>query len=304
MDNVVKNESSDERYFTITPRLVWALSRTPHDYALWCVVKDIAGKGGECILGTPDLAALAMMSDGQVSLSRQYWLSIGLLTGGLKRDPGYPQPVYHLTVPNIWKRNVEWSEAYASLGDRVAFKQAQKESLHQVKASPGEEGVLPGEEGVLPGETKKNYKKIQKEEHDAALPRVPRPPDLHFEALADITNMTPPQRDWKKLTRTAAGQLARYAKELRDAGATPDQIYGFQPWFKKHDWRGKEGQWPTPADVVKLWSQYLNGDKGNGSHTHRAQPTPEYQARLQRIADEINRRSAARKAEAGTSGRS
>src|SRR3972149_3781856 len=142
----------------------------------------MAGRGGEGILGIPDLAALAMMRDGQGSLSRQFWLRFGLLTGGPNRDPGYPQPVYHLTVPNIWKRNVEWSEAYASLGDRVAFKQAQKESLHQVKASPGEEGVLPGEEGVLPGETKKNYKKIQKEEHDAALPREPRPPDLHCEA--------------------------------------------------------------------------------------------------------------------------
>ena len=299
--NAIKDESSDERYFTITPRLVWALSRTPHDYALWCVVKDIAGKGGECIMSTPDLAALAMMSDGQVSLSRQYWLSIGLLMGGLRRDPGYPQSVYHLTIPNIWKRNVEWSEAYASLSARIAFKQAQKESLHQVKASPGEEGVLPGEEGVLPGETKKIHKKIQKEEPNAASPREPRPSDLHFEALADLTGLTPPFRDWKKLTKTSAGQLNRYAKELRDAGATPEQIAGFKVWFSKHDWRGREGQAPTPADVVKLWSKYLNGEKGNGAHRNSNPQDPERQERLQRLADAINQRSRER-AEAARAG--
>ena len=137
---------------------------------------------------------------------------------------------------------------------------------------------------------------------NAASPREPRARDLHFEALADLTGLTPPFRDWKKLTKTSAGQLNRYAKELRDVGATPEQIAGFKMWFSRNDWRGREGQAPMPADVVKLWSQYLNGEKPNGTHRNNTQPDLERVARNQRIADEINRRRHARDAEARAGG--
>src|SRR5512134_1814620 len=91
----VKDESDDRKYFTITPRLVWALSRNCYDYTLWNVIKDIAGDR-ECILSREDMAALAMMSTGQVSDSRKHLFSVGVLRGELRRDPGYPQPVWHL----------------------------------------------------------------------------------------------------------------------------------------------------------------------------------------------------------------
>ena len=169
--------------------------------------------------------------------------------------------------------------------------------------APG--GCNPASKGVQPTAPDPSLTVIEPSENlNAALPREPRPADLHFEALADLTGLTPPFRDWKKLTKTSAGQLNRYAKELRDVDATPEQIAGFKMWFSKNDWRGREGQAPTPADVVKLWSQYLNGANPNGARNRNSQPTPEHQARLQRIADEINRRSAERKAEARASGRS
>ena len=43
----VSDESQDQKYFTITPRLVWALARNPFDYTLWSVIKGIAGDSGE-----------------------------------------------------------------------------------------------------------------------------------------------------------------------------------------------------------------------------------------------------------------
>lgn len=86
--NAITDNSEDGKYFTITPRLVWVLSRDPYDYTLWGVIKDIAGKKGECYLSTPDLATLAMMSEGKVSTSRAYLIEKGLLKGQIKRDPG------------------------------------------------------------------------------------------------------------------------------------------------------------------------------------------------------------------------
>jgi len=198
--NKLTDQSSDRKYFIMTPQLVWALSRDPYDFTLWNVVKMVAGEHSECYLSTEQLAALAMMSMGKVSNCRKYLIACGLLEGEIRRDPGYPQPVWHLKVPNLWPANVAWRTGLGdSLLARIEYKRTQKakskkslhqvkpppegpeppseeslhqvkppakESLHQVKPSPGEEGPSPGEEGPSPGETKKNQKKNQTTTND------------------------------------------------------------------------------------------------------------------------------------------
>ena len=73
-----------------------------------------------------DLAALAMMSTGQVSRCSKYLMSAGLLYGKFKRDPGYPQPVWHFRIPNLWKANVAWAEEHLSIASRVAWKNSNR----------------------------------------------------------------------------------------------------------------------------------------------------------------------------------
>jgi hypothetical protein len=191
----VSDGSNDRLYFLQTPQLVFALCRTPYDFTLWSVVKMIAGEQGECTLATSDLGALAMMCDGKVSDSRAYLVKIGLLTGSCYKDPGYPQPVWHLRVPDLWLANVQWRQVFVSLKDRIDQKKRLKEifqqadilrqfdpeafdelaeadfihvrSLHNMKPSQYEEGVTYHEEGVPYHETKKNQKNIQKEEPGA-----------------------------------------------------------------------------------------------------------------------------------------
>jgi hypothetical protein len=133
----VKDESNDHKYFTITPRIVKAYARNPHDLALWETIKDIAGESGECYLNTEQLAILGGMSTGQVSNSRKYWLKIGFLKGETRKDPGYSQSVWHLSVPDLWQKNIEWCEKHPKIEDRIAFRKAHR-SLHRVKASRGE----------------------------------------------------------------------------------------------------------------------------------------------------------------------
>ncbi len=217
----VTDESQDQKYFTITPRLVWAFSRNPFDYTIWSVIKGIAGDSGECFLTTDDLAILSMCSTGQVSDSRKYWQSVGLLFGDFRRDPGYPQPVWHMRIPNIWKNNIEWAEKYTGLKDRVEFKRTQisnfkalrdqkraellsQKRLHQVEPSPGEEGVTPGEEGVTPGDTKNIHKEIKKKNVDAKAsepaepkPQTPPPPEwgLAWQLAADVEDVVLPDED-------------------------------------------------------------------------------------------------------------
>jgi hypothetical protein len=163
-NNRLKDQSADQKYFTITPRIVWAMTRDPYELTLWHVVKMIAGENGECFISTEDLAAAAMMSTGKVSQCRKRLIKIGLLEGEIRRDPGYRQAVWHLTIPDLWALNISWSEQHRKLKDRIDWKREQKEnkgksgqtSLHVVKPSRGE--AKPSR-----GETKKNQ---EEEQHD------------------------------------------------------------------------------------------------------------------------------------------
>ncbi len=156
-NNKVEDDSQDKKYFILTPQIVWALCRDPYDFTLWNVIKMVAAEKGECYISTENLATLAMMSTGKVSESRQYLIKVGLLKGEIRKELEYPQPVWHLRVPDLWPKNVEWRQKFDAIKDRVAYKIEQKDSLHQVKPSPGEEGPPPGE-------TKKNHNRTNKKE--------------------------------------------------------------------------------------------------------------------------------------------
>lgn len=172
-DNRIEDHSKDHAYFIITPQLVWALCKDPYEFTLWSVIKMVAGDAGECYLSSNQLASLSMMSLGKVSQCRKRLIDIGLLEGEIRRDPGYPQPVWHLRVPDLWQLNIKWRQRYNLLTDRLKFKEYQKElspdeSLKSIedkrkKLSPDEsfKELSPGEKGPSPDERKK----IQKEEH-------------------------------------------------------------------------------------------------------------------------------------------
>lgn len=169
--NKITDASKDKKYFTIVPRLVWALSRSTYDLTLWSVIKDVAGEDGECILNTSQLAILAMMSEGKVSDCRAYLIKSGLLKGKVIKDPDQKQPCWHLKVPDIWKKNIEWAQKYSKIKARLQYKLDQKKSLHPMKPSPGEDIPSPHEgspkskgKKPSPGETKKKGFKEPKEE--------------------------------------------------------------------------------------------------------------------------------------------
>jgi hypothetical protein len=143
-----KDKPGDRNNFTIIPNLV-LLRCDPWQLALWLTIKSIARDDGECFLSTPDLAKLAQMSAGKCSTVRQELISMGFLSGEMRRDPGFSQSVWHLRIPDLWERNTEWVKNNPTYRDKMSF----VESLHQMKPSPDERGVTPHERGLSPDET-------------------------------------------------------------------------------------------------------------------------------------------------------
>lgn len=152
----VSDKSNDRRYFNITPRIVKALCRNPYDLALWETIREIAGEDGQCYITNEDLAVLSMMSTGQSSYSRSYLIDSGLLIGEFIRDPGYPQRVWHLSIPDLWQMNIEWCKKYPTIEARVIQKKEQKKTLHWVKRL---KVPSPSEGKASPSEAKKNTRK-------------------------------------------------------------------------------------------------------------------------------------------------
>ena len=234
--NVVSDESNDKKYFIIVPQIVLALCRTPYDYTLWSVVKMIAGEYGECILSTPDLAKLSMMSVGKVSDSRAYLLATGLLEGKRYREPAYTQSVWHLRIPDIWLKNIEWRQIYDALKDRVELKERMRtlfdeadifrrfnyenfklmnslqdinvKSLHNMKPSQYEKGISQYEKGISQNERKKNLKEKPKEKpqkrQGATSKKGTERPSIHIavKTYQNIANRYPDKATWPMIEKT------------------------------------------------------------------------------------------------------
>lgn len=72
-----------------------------------------------------------------------------------------------------------------------------------------------------------------------------------FAALADLCKI-----DLSLVTSDTRGKLNQTEKKLRQAGITPEELKRFDTWWYANDWRGKQGQAPTPAQVRELWGQF------------------------------------------------
>lgn len=238
----VKDESGDKKYFTITPRIVKSLARNAHDFAVWDTIKDIAGENGECYLNTEQIAILSGCSTGQVSDSRRYWLKVGFLKGEVRKDPGYSQAVWHLSIPDIWQINIQWCEEHPKIADRLAFRIAHK-SLHRMKPSPTEGKPSPTE-------TKKNLvKKNNKNLKPAATPKPPTPPEILI--FREVTKLYPPKVNWDSVVNIISSVSKRLGRP-----ATADDL---RPFFAEWTFRGFKPtniNWTSWAVTGEIPQQY------------------------------------------------
>lgn len=79
----------------------------------------------------------------------------------------------------------------------------------------------------------------------------PTPAQVMFGTLAEIC-----QVDLGAMTEKQRGELNQAEKVLRDTGATPTDLLGFSAYWFEFDWRGKQGQPPSPTQARAEWGRY------------------------------------------------
>jgi len=181
--NEVTDQSSDRQYFTITPQIVWALCEDPYEYALWTTIKMISIEGKPLKITTENLAAVSMMSLGKVHACRKRLIDIGLLIGEMQNDLENPQPVWRLTIPDLWRANAEWSQEHNTLRKKIDFKKIQRTKLKASRKSLRELKDLQN--------IKNEHKDATLQENDALLfgkENQPLPPEPAFHQVKMVAD--------------------------------------------------------------------------------------------------------------------
>ncbi len=279
----LKDESADRSYFMIAPRLAWALARNPYDYTLWCVIKDIAGETGECFLDREELAALAMMSAGQVTASLKHLMRAGLIAGVKRKDAGHLHACWHLTIPDLWDRNIIWSKKNLKLAARLAWKRSQREiqkgmvfevapddwsggdqskpgnGSHPDQLKPDEGGDwshsdLDWSPGVVKEEPQRRTTKKQEEPPGGEPPPALETPTKAAEPKAKKKATRPRNALFDSIADlcvvdpavTGNGQkINKIATALKESGYTADDVEILRKWWWADPWRAKRNEPPS-----------------------------------------------------------
>jgi len=131
----LKNESNDRNYFVMVPGSV-LLQTDPYECRLYSIIKMVAGENGECILNTKELALLCGFGHGTVSEARQRLIEKGLIAGAFKKDEGFSQPVWHLSVVDVWEENGVFMAKIKRLKQKIEYMKMQlKAKKEKNKAS-------------------------------------------------------------------------------------------------------------------------------------------------------------------------
>lgn len=79
--------------------------------------------------------------------------------------------------------------------------------------------------------------------------------------------------DTKLCTNAQRNQVAQTAKALSKAGKLPEDIPKVETWWYIHDWRGKKGEAPRPAQLQEVWEQAMTQQSyTNGRHAQQNNP--------------------------------
>lgn len=133
------------------------------------------------------------------------------------------------------------------------------------------------------GDTQKKDSKEKKERGERATRTPPTPNEIRT-ALADVcqVDMSVGTREQLLQVNQTAGALWRAGeKSGKTAAEVADAIRYVAGWFRKHDWRGKRGETPRPAQIREVWREAM------AAKPKPASSTPAEPVRPRRTREEV-----------------
>jgi hypothetical protein len=198
---------------------------------------DHANSDGECWPSMKRIAERSDISPRHVSRAINELVDLGLVEKANRRRHG---------------------GQYRGWDYRLLVQRTPASSGHRGPVTSGHGRPSPADTGVR-SEPSEN----RKEEPLAATPNR----DLLFEAVAEACGIR-----LDALTRSARGQLNAATKELRDIGATPEQVAGkAKAWRKQY-----EGATLTPTALTKHWAALEDASRPNRPSVWDTYERPEY----------------------------
>lgn len=221
------------KYRTELPNLYDDLGLDPYEFRLLAHYKRVCGAdGGSTFEGTRKTAEHCNMGVGTVSEARKSLEERDLIS--LEK---FGQRLI-VTIEDVWAENFQ---EYAGGKDNQDGGIVETEGGGETQDSTEREA----------GESSQGGDEVRAEarEVDAVAKEGRELTDqqLMFQALCDVC-----RKDYRVISDKDKARIGRVAGKLVKAGYTPEQVefsYGEGGWWYEHDWRGREGDLPTPEKV-------------------------------------------------------
>jgi hypothetical protein len=102
----IADESSDRRYFFITPNMVDDLGLSVYAFRLYSHLKRVAGETGQCWQSARTLAKSCRMSVHAVSSAKRELVEHGLIAIQCEKTPTGGRDYHQISITNVWPKNV------------------------------------------------------------------------------------------------------------------------------------------------------------------------------------------------------
>ena len=232
-----------ESSLSSSARLVWIslMSRVNHSESEACVYP-----GYEAIMARCGITGKATIAKALEELETAGWL---------KRTKRFSSStVYTLTNPVVQNLNDSSSESermpvVQNLNDSSS--KIEPSVVQNLNANKNHLTRIKEQESDIPRASRADDSPAKRSRVKLSEAESARHKEL-FDAIADTCVLD---------AKLRGGIIAKAAKQLREADATANaqRLREFLEWWKRHDFRGRQGKPPTPFQVLELWRQFGEG---------------------------------------------
>lgn len=247
-------------YFTMVPNMVFGLPIHKDAKYLYMYLRRVAGEHGKCWQSIATLVEGTGIGENSIRKYKKQLLEIGLIK--IQEGDRSRSETDTITLVNIWQKNYETftgkngttqdadptHEIVSTLvtesspawvqnreGKNNTIKKNPVKKINIVASPPGEnDPIIEEPEYIDIEENKPKAKGISMYQVAQLISEV---------TLVDIN--IPSQK----------ARLLKVAKEIKAVEESPN-FELFSRWWHRYDWRGKQGQKPTPEQIPQVWGAF------------------------------------------------